>query len=182
MTEVRKEIAFIVTKVFWTQSPTAGNHRSPPFIDGENNYEVLQDSCLMGAGGFLALLQFWWSFQWPDEIAKCTRLPRNSIHCISINLLEYCALIVGLAGSIVAWESLPTKSRPAHPMILLLTDDTTAKSWTKRISAWTQDPTGSHLGTAICSYSHVFGRGRSSGTHCGRGQCRHRLPLACQKH
>jgi hypothetical protein len=48
--------------------------------------------------------------------------------------LEYGALIVGLAGLIVAWESLPTESRPAHPMILLLTNNTTAKSWTKQIS------------------------------------------------
>jgi hypothetical protein len=82
----------------------------------------------------LALIRFWWLFQWLDKIIKCTWLPHNSIHCISINLLEYSALIVGLAGSIVAWESLPTKSRPAHPMILLLTNNTTAKSWAKRIS------------------------------------------------
>jgi hypothetical protein len=132
-TEVREEIAFI-TKVF--SDPITYRWESPiaHLIDRESDYEVLQDSCLTGAGGFSALLRFWWSFQWSDEIVKRTRLPRNNIHRISINLLEYGALIVGLAGSIVAWESLPTDSRPAHPMILLLTDNTTAKSWTKRIS------------------------------------------------
>jgi hypothetical protein len=132
-TEVKEEIAFI-TKVF--SDPITYRWESPiaHLIDREHDYEVLQDSCLTGAGGFSALLRFWWSFQWLDEIVKRTRLARNSIHRISINLLEYGALIVGLAGSIVAWESLPTESRPAHPMILLLTDNTTAKSWTKRIS------------------------------------------------
>jgi hypothetical protein len=132
-TEVREEIAFI-TKVF--SDPITYRWESPiaHLIDRENNYKVVQDSCLTGASGFLALLWFWWSFLWPDEIIKRTRLPRNSIHCISINLLEYGALIVGLAGSIVAWESLPTNPRPAHLMILLLTENTTAKSWTKRIS------------------------------------------------
>jgi hypothetical protein len=133
-TEVREEIVFI-TKVFLDLITYRWESPIAHLINRENDYKVLQDSCLlMGAGGFSALLRFWWSFQWLDEIVKRTRLPRNSIHRISINLLEYGALIVGLAGSIVTWESLPTESRPAHPMILLLTDNTTAKSWTKRIS------------------------------------------------
>jgi hypothetical protein len=61
-------------------------------------------------------------------------LQRNDRHRISINLLEYAAIIIGLAGSIVAWEMLPPDTRPSHPMILLWTDNTTAKSWTKKIS------------------------------------------------
>jgi hypothetical protein len=67
-------------------------------------------------------------------VVQRTKLPRNSIHRISINLLEYAAIIIGLAGSIVAWEMLPLESRPSHPMVLLWTDNTTAKAWTKKIS------------------------------------------------
>jgi hypothetical protein len=40
----------------------------------------------------------------------------------------------GLAGAIVAWEMLPADSRLVHPMILLCTDNMTAKAWTKKIS------------------------------------------------
>jgi hypothetical protein len=61
-TEVREELAFI-TKVF--SDPITYRWESPiaHLIDHKNDYEVLQDSCLMGAGGFSALLRFWWSFQ-----------------------------------------------------------------------------------------------------------------------
>jgi hypothetical protein len=58
----------------------------------------------------------------------------NDKHRISINLRKYAPIVIRLAGSIVAWEMLPIDSRPSHPMILLWTNNTTAKSWTKRIS------------------------------------------------
>jgi hypothetical protein len=130
---VRWEIEFI-TQVF--ANPDIYRWESPiaHLIVRESDYETLQDSCLTGAGGFSALLKFWWALEWPKEIVLRTKLPRKDQHRISINLLEYGAIILGLAGSIVAWELLPSATRPAHPMILLLTDNTTAKSWTKRIS------------------------------------------------
>jgi hypothetical protein len=90
--------------------------------------------CLKGAGGFLAPLQFWWALEWPKEIVTRAYLPRKDKHQISINLLEYAALIIGLAGCIFFYESLPVETRPTHPMILLWTDNSTAKSWTKKIS------------------------------------------------
>jgi hypothetical protein len=71
MTEVREEIV-LITKVFL--DPITYRWESPiaHLMDQENDYKVLQDSCLTGAGGFLPLLQFWWSFQWPDKIVKRT--------------------------------------------------------------------------------------------------------------
>ena len=130
---VREEIAFI-TNVF--ANPDIYRWESPiaHLIPRESDYETFQDSCLEGAGGFSALLLFWWALQWPKEIVLRTKLQRNDRHRISINLLEYAAIILGLAGSITAWEALPVDSRPAHPMILLWTDNSTAKSWTKKIS------------------------------------------------
>jgi hypothetical protein len=73
---VREEIAFI-TKVF--MDPTTYRWESPiaHLIDRESDYETLQDSCLTGAGGFSALLRFWWSLEWPNEIVQRTRLARN---------------------------------------------------------------------------------------------------------
>jgi hypothetical protein len=63
---------------------------------------------------------------------EMTQLPRNDNHGISVNLLEYAAIILGLAGSITAWDALLSTldtSRPAaHPMILLWADNSTAKS------------------------------------------------------
>jgi hypothetical protein len=34
----------------------------------------------------------------------------------------------------MVWETFPVDTRPPHPMILLWTDNSTAKSWTKKIS------------------------------------------------
>jgi hypothetical protein len=85
-------------------------------------------------GGFSSNFDFWWTAVWPEPVYQRTRLPRNDLYHISINLLKYAAIIFGLAGTIVTWEMLPVNTRPSHPMILLWTDNTTAKAWTKKIS------------------------------------------------
>jgi hypothetical protein len=71
--------------------------------------------------------------EWSPTIAKCTIqfLSKGSRHLVTINALEYAAIIFGLAGSILAWETLPIDCHPIHPTVLLWTDNTTAKSWTK---------------------------------------------------
>jgi hypothetical protein len=140
---VCEEVAFITT-VF--ANPTTYQWESPiaHLITREPDYETFQDSCLTGAGGFSAHLRFWWALEWPKEIIKRTQLPRNDVARISINLLEYGAIIIGLAGCITAWEAFPVDTRPAHPMLLLWTDNTTAKSWTKRISGL-KTPQGRNL-------------------------------------
>jgi hypothetical protein len=74
-----------------------------------------------------------WIVEWHNQVVQRTKLPHNNIHHISMDLLEYAAIIIGLAGSIVAWEMLPLESCPSHPMVLLWTDNTTAKAWTKKI-------------------------------------------------
>lgn len=107
----------------------------PPF-PLETDYEGYQDACLTGGGGFSFPLGFWWMLQWPENVSSRTIrfLSKGDKRLISINLLEYVAIIIGLAASICAWEEMPTQSRPPHPMVLLLTDNTTAESWTKRIA------------------------------------------------
>jgi hypothetical protein len=130
---VREEIAFI-TKVFTNSETYRWESPIAHLIMRESDFETFQDSCLRGAGGFSPSLRFWWALEWPKEIVTRAGLPRKDSHRISINLLEYAALVIGTAGSVVAWESFPVESRPSHPMILLWTDNTTAKSWTKKIS------------------------------------------------
>jgi hypothetical protein len=124
---VREEIAFITRTYRW-ESHIAH------LIVHEHDYETFGDACLRGAGGLLPSLRFWWALEWPQEIVARAYLSRKDVHRISINLLEYAALILGLAGSIMVWETFPVDTRPPHPMILLWTDNSTAKSWTKKIS------------------------------------------------
>jgi hypothetical protein len=103
-------------------------------IKREHDFDTYQDSCLKGARGFSPPFRFWWIVEWHNQVVQRTKLPCTSIHRISINLLEYAAIIIGLAGLIVTWEMLPLASRPSHPMVLLWTANTTTKSWTKKIS------------------------------------------------
>jgi hypothetical protein len=78
-------------------------------------------------------LLFWWFLEWPENIVHRTICYLKKLHksLISINLLEYGAFIIGLVGSILAWEALLETVCPQHPVVLLWTDNTSATSWTK---------------------------------------------------
>jgi hypothetical protein len=130
---IRQEVDFIITIL---SDPITYKWESPiaHLIPREHDYEVYQDACPQGAGGFSPSLDFWWSLPWPDTITKRTFLHTTDPAYISNNLLEYAAIIFGLAASIRAWESLPTQSRPTNPLLLLWTDNTAAKAWTTRIA------------------------------------------------
>jgi len=74
-------------------------------------------------------LQFWWILEWPVEIQECTLqyFGKGGTSLISVNLLEYATVVLGLAASIVSWEGL-REPKPAHPLLLLFTNNTTAES------------------------------------------------------
>jgi hypothetical protein len=57
-----------------------------------------------------------------------------------------------IAGFILAWETLTIDCRPIHPTVLLLTDNTTAESWTKHI-ARLSGPQGRAL---ACLFTHLL--------------------------
>jgi hypothetical protein len=59
---------------------------------------------------------------------------------ISINMLEYIAIIISLAASIVSWELPPAHQRPVHPIALLCTDNTTTEAWTHQIAGLISPP------------------------------------------
>jgi hypothetical protein len=99
-------------------------HASPTPIDS-----------LLGGGGYSLQLSFWWALDWPEDIVHRTRLPGKDPDHISINLLEFAALLIGFAASIMAWKELPVDSRPPHPIVLgIFTDNTTALSWSQQLS------------------------------------------------
>jgi hypothetical protein len=99
-------------------------------IPREHTGESFQDACPKGAGGFSTDFDHWWTVLWPEFVFQRTTLPPTDPCYITINLLEYAALIFGLAGAIVAWEMLPSTTRPPYPFMLLWTDNMTAKAWT----------------------------------------------------
>jgi hypothetical protein len=131
--DIRAEADFLVTVL---SNPDKYRWESPiaHLIPREHDYESHQDACPKGAGGFSAVLDYWWTVAWPHLIYLRTLLPTGDQHYISNNLLEFAALIFGLAGAILAWESLPADSRPPHPMVLLWTDNMTARAWVRKIS------------------------------------------------
>ena len=131
--DIRQEADFLITvlsnpETYRWSSPIA--HLIPREHDGETH----QDACPQGAGGFSSDFDYWWIVVWPPEIFHRTQLPPSSKHYISNNLLEYAAIIFGLAGAILAWEALPVDSRPSHPMVLLWTDNMSARAWSKKVA------------------------------------------------
>jgi hypothetical protein len=131
--DIRTEADFLIhvlsnPEIYKWESPIA--HLIPREFDAE----IYGDACPKGAGGFSSDYDYWWTVIWPPFVYQRTLLPPTDICFLSINLLEYAALIFGLAGAIVAWESLPASSRPPHPVLLLWTDNMSAKAWTKKVS------------------------------------------------
>jgi hypothetical protein len=131
---LREEVDFVIhvlshPDTYRWESPIA--HLIPREPDGE----VFQDACPWGGGGFSPELDFWWALDWPIEVfERATKLSSNDPCYISNNLLEYAAILFGLAGAILAWEALPPPIRPPHPFYLFWTDNMAARAWTTKIS------------------------------------------------
>jgi hypothetical protein len=132
---VKDEISFLVS-ILSNEYTCRWSAPIAHLIQREQHYEIFQDACLTGAGGFSIQLLFWWALEWPDIIALRTirYLRKGDVCMISINLLEYAAIIISLAGAILIYEALPTDARPNHPISLLWTDNTSAASWTKKVA------------------------------------------------
>jgi hypothetical protein len=130
---IREEADFLI-KVL--SDPATYRWESPiaHLIPREQDGESYQDACPRGAGGFSTDFDHWWTVVWPEFVYLRTKLKPSDPCYITNNLLEYAALIFGFAGAIVAWEMLPADSRPPHPMVLLWTDNMTAKAWTKKVA------------------------------------------------
>ena len=92
------------------------------------------DSCLRAAGGFSLDMKFWWYIEWPDEVQKRTlRYVKNNKNgnLISINVLEYAALIINYIAATHYFRIHLDKVTDPHPTTLLYADNSTAEAWMK---------------------------------------------------
>ena len=92
------------------------------------------DSCLYAGGGFSITMGFWWYIEWPEEIRKHTLIyVRNNKDgtLISINVLEYAAILVNYAAAYHFYHINPDPSDP-FPMVLFYADNTASESWMEK--------------------------------------------------
>jgi len=106
-------------------------------IDRTPDFVAKGDACLDGAGGFSEHLTFWWFLEWPPSVKN--RTLKHFIkyyhgmqgNMLFINLLEYIAIIISLAAAATRLSQGFHLSHP-NPLLSILSDNTTAISWTKR--------------------------------------------------
>jgi len=113
-------------------------------IDRTPDFMAKGDACLDGAGGFSKNLTFWWFLEWPPKVKE--RTIKHFIkyyhgvqgNMLSINLLEYVAIIISLAAAATRLSQGLHLSHP-HPLLSIFSDNTTAISWTKRAATSTAE-------------------------------------------
>jgi len=111
--------------------------RSPEFV-------AKGDACLDGAGGFSSCLSFWWFLEWPSFVKKKTLKHYIKYYYgvqgnkLSINLLEYVAIILSFAAAASCLSLGHPLSQP-NPLLQIFSDNTTAISWTKKAASSTKE-------------------------------------------
>ena len=74
-----------------------------------------QQSCLYAAGGFSITMKFSWYIKWPEEICKNTLIyvrKNKEGKLISINVLDYIAILVNYAAECHFFHNNPDPSDP----------------------------------------------------------------------
>lgn len=89
------------------------------------------DACLIGGGGCSPRQRAVWALDWPDPIVARTKLQSKDPNYLHINVLEHLAILVGFIMAVSAWKLDPFGP---HPSFLILTDNTTAEAWIKKLS------------------------------------------------
>ena len=90
------------------------------------------DNPLISCDGYSSDLQFWWFILFPDEIVAWTLLHlknNNDQNFISINVLEYVAVIINYCGALTAYMEDGFTDNP-HSVVLCVTDNLSAKNRT----------------------------------------------------
>jgi hypothetical protein len=97
---------------------------------------IIDDNSLLACGGYSITLKFWWHLSFPKEVIERTllHLKNNSDETfISINCLEYVTIIINYCASKAVFESKKITNDP-HPVVLCVTDNTSALNWTLHTS------------------------------------------------
>lgn len=90
------------------------------------------DSSLKGCGGYSIELGIWWHLEFPETVIHRTLLFRNHNEdemLISINCLEFVTVIINYCAALVTLATYNITDDP-HPVILSITDNTSALNWT----------------------------------------------------
>jgi hypothetical protein len=97
---------------------------------------IVGDSVMLACGEYSITLKFWWHLSFPENVVKQTllHLKDNSDESfISINYLEYITVIVNYCASLVVFATREVNDDP-HPVVLCVTDNTSALNWTLHTS------------------------------------------------
>jgi len=114
-------------------------------ISRDPEFQALGDACLDGAGGFSTTMRFWWYVDWPPDITSRSlrHFTKNfkglQNQLLSINLLEYVAILISYAAAVLSLRTFTYYLPHPNPTINILTDNTTALSWTKRAASSTME-------------------------------------------
>ena len=104
----------------------------------------------------ILVFKFWWHVIWPDFIVHRTKLfltNNASRKFISINLLEYTAIIINFAASIVSFQDPNTQtpfSPYPYPVLLNWADNRASIKWTNVMC--TKNQAGRSLGRIFSTF------------------------------
>ncbi len=93
---------------------------------------AIGDSCLEGAGGYLISLGYWWCLPFQEEAIQRTLMHRKDNkdgQLILINVLKFVTVIINYCSSLHMFMTRSITNNP-HPVLLNVTDNTSALSWT----------------------------------------------------
>jgi hypothetical protein len=97
---------------------------------------IIGDSSLLACGGYSVTLKCWWHLNFPKEVVERTLLHlKDNLdkNFISINCLEYLTIIIDYCAALTSLASNKINDNP-HPVILCVTDNTSALNWTLHTS------------------------------------------------
>ena len=92
------------------------------------------DSSLTSGGAYCIPLKYWWYVYFPEQIRLRTikYLKKNDENLVSINVLEFVVIIINYCVAVTIVKSGITTD--PHPVIRLITDNTSALNWTLHTS------------------------------------------------
>jgi hypothetical protein len=123
---------------------------------------TIGDSLLEDAGGFSITLGFWWHICFPDEAVQRTlqfKTSNDNGMIMSINVLKFVTVITNYWAALHVVRTSPVTDDP-HPVILNVTDDSSALSWT--LHTCKRSKIGQMLVRFFCSLLIKFSLGINS--------------------
>ncbi len=97
---------------------------------------IIGNISLLSCGGYSTTLKFWWHLTCLPEITTRTllHLKDNSEQSfISINCLKFVTIILNYCASLIVFATQKISDNP-HPVVLCVTDNTSALNWTLHTS------------------------------------------------